>query len=82
MDRPFVAMAADYRRTADASVIWPAHFAGRTAKYCQIEKLTNLDRLPPFGFTVFCFPVRIARASAAWVPVVASLNRFEALPHA
>jgi kynurenine formamidase/alpha-beta hydrolase superfamily lysophospholipase len=82
LDRPFVAMAADYRRTADASVIWPAHFAGRNAEYCQIEKLTNLDRLPPFGFTVFCFPVRIARASAAWVRVVASLNRFEALPHA
>jgi kynurenine formamidase/pimeloyl-ACP methyl ester carboxylesterase len=82
IDRPFDAMADDYRRTSDPSVIWPAHFAGRSAEYCQIEKLTNLDRLPPFGFTVFCFPVRIARASAAWVRVVASLNGCEVPSHA
>jgi kynurenine formamidase/pimeloyl-ACP methyl ester carboxylesterase len=82
LDRPFAVMAADYRRTSDTSVIWPAHFAGRRAEYCQIEKLTNLDRLPPFGFTVFCFPVRVARASAAWVRVVASLNGKPVAAHA
>src|SRR5262249_17390702 len=28
LDRPFAAMAADYRRTGDGRFIWPAHFAG------------------------------------------------------
>ncbi len=74
LDRPFGAMAADYRRTSDPAVIWPAHFAGRAAEYCQLEKLTNLDRLPPVGFTVMCFPVKVARASAGWVRVVAALD--------
>ncbi|GIS63346.1 MAG: hypothetical protein CM1200mP2_55710 [Planctomycetaceae bacterium] len=35
----------------DGRPIWPAHFAGITREYCQIEKLANPDRLP--GLTVF-----------------------------
>jgi hypothetical protein len=31
-------MVADYRRTGDGRHIWPAHFAGLTREYCQIEK--------------------------------------------
>ena len=26
--------------------------------YCHIEKLSNLEALPPSGFYVSCFPVR------------------------
>jgi kynurenine formamidase len=72
LDRPFADMVADYRRTGDGRHIWPAHFAGITREYCQIEKLANLDQLPrPTGFYVSCLPVKIARASAGWCRAVA-----------
>jgi kynurenine formamidase len=72
LDRPFAAMVADYRRTGDGRYIWPAHFAGLTREYCQIEKLANLDRLPrPHGFWVSCLPVKIKGASAGWCRAVA-----------
>jgi len=72
IDRPFADMVADFRRTGDGRHIWPAHFAGITREYCQIEKLANLDRLPrPHGFWVSCLPVKIARASAGWCRAVA-----------
>jgi len=72
LDRPFAAMVADYQRTGDGRYIWPAHFAGITREYCQIEKLANLDALPnPTGFYVSCLPVKIARASAGWCRAVA-----------
>jgi kynurenine formamidase len=72
LDRPFAHMVADYRRTGDGRYIWPAHFAGITREYCQIEKLANLDLLPqPSGFWVSCLPVKIAGASAGWCRAVA-----------
>lgn len=72
LDRPFANMVADFRRTGDGRYIWPAHFAGITREYCQIEKLANLDLLPsPHGFYVSCLPVKIYRASAAWCRAVA-----------
>jgi kynurenine formamidase len=72
LDRPFANMAADYQRTGDGKYIWPAHFAGLTKEYCQIEKLANLDRIPqPHGFYVSCLPVKIKDASAAWCRAVA-----------
>ena len=46
----------------DGRYIWPAHFAGITREYCQIEKLANLDQIPrPHGFYVSCLPVKIER---------------------
>ncbi len=72
LDRPFTNMRADYERTGDGRYIWPAHFAGITREYCQIEKLAHLDQLPrPTGFLVSCLPVKIHRASAAWCRAVA-----------
>ena len=72
LDRPFAAMVGDFQRTGDGKHIWPAHFAGITKEYCQIEKLANLDRIPvPHGFWVSCLPVKIAAASAAWCRAVA-----------
>ena len=71
-DRPFAAMAEDFRATGDGSVIWPAHFAGITRAYCQIEKLANLDAIGrPHGFTVAAFPTKIEGASAGFARVVA-----------
>lgn len=72
LDRPFANMVADYKRTGDGRFIWPAHFAGITREYCQIEKLANLDMIPqPYGFYVSCLPVKIEGASAAWCRAVA-----------
>lgn len=72
LDRPFAHMVADYRRTGDGRCIWPAHFAGLTREYCQIEKLANLDQLPrPHGFHVSCLPVKIHAASAGWCRAIA-----------
>jgi len=74
LDRPFASMVADYEKTGDGRFIWPAHFAGITREYCQIEKLANLDSIPyPHGFYVSCLPIRIAGASAAWCRAVALL---------
>ncbi|MBV9960256.1 MAG: cyclase family protein [Acidobacteria bacterium] len=70
-DRPFGAMRLEYERTRDAKAIWAAHFAGREREYCQLEKLTNLHLLPPTGFTVICFPIKVAHGSAGWTRVVA-----------
>jgi kynurenine formamidase len=71
LDRPFANMVADFKSTGDGKFIWPAHFAGITREYCQIEKLANLHRLPPHGFWVSCLPVKIKGASAGWCRAVA-----------
>jgi kynurenine formamidase len=39
-----------------------------------MEKLTNLDQLPPFDFKIACFPVKIEAASAGWTRCVAMLD--------
>jgi kynurenine formamidase len=65
-DRPFVSITEEYRETGDESIIWEAHYAGIETPYCHLEKLANLDRLPPHGFKVACFPVKISGASAGW----------------
>jgi kynurenine formamidase len=70
-DAPFVYTAKRYATTHDASIIWEGHKAGRHIGYCQIEKLHNLEELPPKGFLVACFPVKIERASAGWTRAVA-----------
>jgi kynurenine formamidase len=71
-DRPFAAMREDFERTGDGRFIWPAHFAGIEAPYCQIEKLANLDALPrAHGFQVACFPIKVKHASAGFARVVA-----------
>lgn len=72
LDRPFNSMVDDFQRTGDGRYIWPAHFAGITREYCQIEKLAGLDQIPvPHGFHVSCLPVKIKGASAGWCRAVA-----------
>lgn len=71
-DRPFASMLGDYRERADNRVLWPAHLYGREQPYCQLEKLANLGALPDaVGFTVICFPVKLAGLGAGWSRVVA-----------
>lgn len=73
-DAPFSATLERFRRDGDPSIIWEGHKAGRERGYCQLEKLHNLETLPDDGFTVVCFPVKIARASAGWTRAVALVD--------
>ena len=73
-DAPFVHTAKKYTDTGDASLIWEGHKAGRHTGYCHIEKLHNLEALPPTGFILSCFPVKIENASAGWTRAVAIIS--------
>ncbi|HNX81010.1 MAG TPA: cyclase family protein [Candidatus Omnitrophota bacterium] len=70
-DRPYKYMMADFHKTKDGSVLWPAHFYGRKQEYAHIERLTNLGKLPAHGFKIQCFPIKILDCGAAWSRVVA-----------
>ncbi len=75
---PFTITAQKWKKTVkekkpDTSIIWEGHFAGIERGYFQLEKLANLDKVPPVGATIYCFPVKIARASAGWVRAVATV---------
>jgi kynurenine formamidase len=71
-DRPLRMQAQDALARQEPGIFWEAHQAD--LDYSQIERLVNLDQLPPTGFTVACFPLRITRASAAPARVVAILD--------
>jgi kynurenine formamidase len=70
-DAPFAHTAKKVAESGDRSLIWEGHKAGRDIGYCHLEKLHNLEVLPPFGFTVSCFPHKIKGASAGWTRAVA-----------
>ncbi len=73
-DAPFVYTAQRYAASHDPGIIWEGHKVGRDIGYCHLEKLHNLEVLPPYGFTVACFPVKIRGASAGWTRAVAILE--------
>lgn len=70
-DAPFVHTGERYAESGDASLIWEGHKAGRDIGYCHLEKLHNLEALPPNGFRIACFPMKIRAASAGWTRAVA-----------
>ncbi|MFO7857279.1 MAG: cyclase family protein [Paracoccaceae bacterium] len=70
-DAPFASTAKKWAETHDPSIIWEGHRASMEIGYCHMEKLTNLDRLPPTGFEIACFPYKIKRASAGFTRAVA-----------
>jgi len=73
-DAPFVHTARRYAEEGDSAVIWEGHKAGREIGYCHIEKLHNLEALPPTGFQISCFPTKIHAASAGWTRAVAIID--------
>lgn len=73
-DAPFKYTRESFERDHDASIIWEGHFAGSEVPYCQIEKLANLEALPPTGFTVISLPVKIHKASGGWARPVAVIE--------
>jgi len=72
-DAPFSITVQKWQENKDPSIIWEGHYAGIELGYFQIEKLANLNKVPPVGATIYCFPIKIARASAGWVRAVATI---------
>ncbi len=55
----------------EPGIFWAAHQAD--LPYVQIERLVNLGGLPPFGFKVACFPLKVKGGSAGPTRAVAIL---------
>jgi len=70
-DRPFLAMRQAFAANGDPGEIWDGHFAGRDREVFIVQQLDNLAALPPSGFQVGFFPLRLAGCSAAPARVVA-----------
>src|SRR4051794_13734043 len=68
-DRPLWMEAEEAKGERQPGIFWAAHQADLA--YSQIERLANLDQLPPTGFEVACFPLRLVGGSAAPARVVA-----------
>ncbi len=73
-DAPFSFTQKRVKETGNVDLIWEGHRAGRDIGYFQMEKLGNLAALPPDGFDIVCFPVKVHRASAGWTRAVAIFN--------
>lgn len=73
-DAPFSHTARRWAETGDPDIIWEGHRASMDIGYGHIEKLANLDQLPPHGFTIACFPFKIRAASAGFVRAVAIME--------
>ncbi len=72
-----VALPLQARRAKESGrgdVFWAAHFVGVDKEYCQIERLTNLDKLPSVGFKVCAFPLKVVGGSAGPARVVAIVD--------
>lgn len=59
------------RETDDRTLFWEAHRVGLHRPFWHMEQLVNLGSLPPCGFEVGVFPLKITGASAAPARVVA-----------
>jgi kynurenine formamidase len=70
-DGPLHVLAQEALERDERGIFWAAHQCD--LPYSQIERLVNLGELPPSGFQVACFPLRIVGASAAPARVVALL---------
>jgi kynurenine formamidase len=73
-DAPFSFTMERIKQSGDFELWWEGHRIGRERGYCHMEKLHNLEVLPPFGFTVSCFPIKVERASAGWTRAVAIID--------
>lgn len=73
-DMPLSEQARLARQSGRGDVFWGAHFVGLEREYCHMERLGQLDQLPPSGFTVCAFPLKVKRGSAGPARVVAMLD--------
>jgi kynurenine formamidase len=70
-DGPLDRQAALAKRQQQRGIFWAAHQCGLA--YAQIERLVNLSMLPPCGFKVACFPLKVKGGSAGPTRAVAIL---------
>ncbi|MDX6668400.1 MAG: hypothetical protein QOK04_1780 [Solirubrobacteraceae bacterium] len=70
-DAPLHLQAQEASDRDEPGIFWAAHQAD--LPYCQIERLVNLGALPPHGFEVACFPLKIVGGSAGPTRAVAIL---------
>jgi kynurenine formamidase len=73
-DIPLPVQAERAKKTGNRTLFWEAHYVGVDKEYCHLERLTNLDKLPPHGFRVCCFPIKIRGGSAGPCRVVAIVD--------
>ena len=73
-DRPFPVMKKKFQETGDKREIWDGHFAIREREAFIVQQLDNLAALPPTGYMVAFFPIRLVGTSAAPARVVAFLD--------
>jgi len=71
-DAPLHIQAKEALARDEQGIYWAAHQCD--LPYSQIERLTNLAALPPTGFHVACFPLKIKGGSAAPGRVVGILD--------
>ena len=67
-DGPLHLQAQEALERDEPGIFWAAHQAD--IPYSQIERLVNLGELPPTGFELACFPLKVVGASAAPARVV------------
>ncbi len=70
-DLPLKHLAEEARKTNNKELFWEGHLVGIEHEYLHMEQLTNLKSLPPSGFKVAVFPLKIKGGSAAPARVVA-----------
>jgi kynurenine formamidase len=70
-DIPFRLMNAKWQEQGDKTLLWDGHKAITKREAFIVQQLCNLSALPPTGFHVGFFPIKLARCSAAPSRVVA-----------
>ena len=73
-DGPLGPQAERAKRTGRDDVFWAAHYVAVDKEYCHLERLANLDQLPPTGFKLCCFPLKVEGGSAGPARVVAMVE--------
>ena len=73
-DVPFHYQIARSKAEGRRDIFWEGHRVGQKRPYWHMEQLTNLAALPPHGFKVCVFPLKLVGASAAPARVVALLD--------
>ncbi|MFP3981080.1 MAG: cyclase family protein [Desulfobacterales bacterium] len=73
-DLPLPWQISEAKRQRNPEVFWEAHRVGTREEYLHMEQLTNLKSLPPHGFKVAVFPLKITGGSAAPVRAVAIME--------
>lgn len=74
-DRAYEWWSKDYKEhDRDPKYLWPCHLLCIEKEYAHIEKLANLETVPPFGWKLFAFPIKFFKGTAGFVRAVAFLE--------